>query len=303
MAGNIFRKYIWLVDTIYRAGHEGITQKEINERWVKSDLSDGLPIPRKTFNNHRIQIEEIFNINIDCHSGTYRYYIDFDEELEKKGLRSWLLNTFSISNLLNDCGDIRERILLESIPSGQQYLTAFIEAMRGNFTMEMTYQSFNRNEPSTYTIEPYCIKFFKQRWYVVAYSELAEETRTYAFDRIQSIKVNESHFKLPNDFDAGTYFVNSFGIIIEKDKKPEKVTINVYNEQEKYLDKLPLHPSQQRVAKEGDHYVYNYFVVPTFDFKQAILSYGSCLEVVTPKWFADWIADDVEAMHEFYSKR
>lgn len=51
MAKDLFNRYIWLVDTIYRAN--GITFEEINDRWVRSSMSDGIDLPLKTFHNHR----------------------------------------------------------------------------------------------------------------------------------------------------------------------------------------------------------------------------------------------------------
>lgn len=47
MTKDLFDKYIWLVDTIYRA--RKITFEEINERWLRSRLSEGEDIPLRTF--------------------------------------------------------------------------------------------------------------------------------------------------------------------------------------------------------------------------------------------------------------
>ena len=37
-------------------------------------------------------------------------------------MRQWLIGTFSVGTLLNESRDLRDRILFEEIPSGQQYL-------------------------------------------------------------------------------------------------------------------------------------------------------------------------------------
>ena len=75
MTKDLFDKYIWLVDTIYRAGK--ITFEEINERWLRSRLSEGEDIPLRTFHNWRIAIEQVFDININCNrKGGYYYYIE-----------------------------------------------------------------------------------------------------------------------------------------------------------------------------------------------------------------------------------
>ena len=63
-ASKIYRQYIWLTDIIYRSG--GITLQELNDYWIKTELSEGIPMTRMTFNRHRTAIEEIFDINIEC---------------------------------------------------------------------------------------------------------------------------------------------------------------------------------------------------------------------------------------------
>ena len=64
MTRDLFDKYIWLVDTIYRA--EKITFEEINKRWLRSRLSEGEDIPLRTFHNWRKAIEQRCDININC---------------------------------------------------------------------------------------------------------------------------------------------------------------------------------------------------------------------------------------------
>ena len=161
MTKDLFDKYIWLVDTIYRAGK--ITFEEINERWLRSRLSEGEDIPLRTFHNWRIAIEQVFDININCNrKGGYYYYIENADNMQKGGVRNWLLNTFAVNNLINESHHLKRRILFEEIPSGRKYLTTVIEAMRDGLELELYYQSYWYEEPSTYTLQPYCIKVFKQ---------------------------------------------------------------------------------------------------------------------------------------------
>lgn len=140
MAKDLFNRYIWLVDTIYRQP-EGLTFDEINEKWMRSSRSEENPIPLRTFHNHRAAIEELFEINIECNKSTYKYFIDNAEDLEKGGVRRWLLNTFAVNNLINESHKLKKRILFEDIPSGQQFLAPVIEAMRDGVLLEITYQS------------------------------------------------------------------------------------------------------------------------------------------------------------------
>lgn len=101
MTKDLFDRYIWLVDTIYRAGR--ITFRELNERWMRSRLSERHPLPLRTFHNWRDAIEQVFDINIGCsRRGGYHYYIEHADDMEKGGIRSWLLNTFAVNNLINE---------------------------------------------------------------------------------------------------------------------------------------------------------------------------------------------------------
>ena len=63
MAKNLINKYVWLVDTIYRAGR--ITYEEINEKWLDQDM-DTKPIPIRTFHKWKIAAEDMFNLVIEC---------------------------------------------------------------------------------------------------------------------------------------------------------------------------------------------------------------------------------------------
>ena len=140
MAKNLFNRYVWLVNTIYEAGK--ITFEEISNRWERSALGDGTPLPLRTFHNHRKEIEALFDINIECNKrGGYYYYIENAEEMDRGDVRTWLLNTFAVNNLINESYAIKSRILFEEIPSGQRFLSPIIGAMRDGVELEITYKN------------------------------------------------------------------------------------------------------------------------------------------------------------------
>ena len=85
--------------------------------------------------------KDSFNIECDKKNG-YVYYIENSDDLKRGGVRSWLMNTFAVNNLINESHKLKNRILFEHIPSGQQFLTPIIEAMRDNLTVEIAYQNY-----------------------------------------------------------------------------------------------------------------------------------------------------------------
>ena len=294
MASNLFNRYIWLVDIIYRSGK--ITLEDINCKWVKHPMSDGNPIPKRTFHNHRIAIEEMFDINIGCNLSTYEYYIDNADDMARGGVRSWLLNTFAVNNLINESHKLKHRIQFENIPSGHQYLTPIIEAMRDSVKVDITYQSY-WSDAATFEIEPYFIKVFKQRWYVIGKSD---KIRIYALDRIQNLNVTGDSYKMPESFDPEIHFQDCYGIIQGGDIKTEKVQLRFDSSQANYIRSLPLHNSQQEVETTDEFAIFEYSIKPTFDFIQEILLHRDMVEVLSPESLRSEIKQIVGRMNEMY---
>ena len=301
MAKNLINKYVWLVETIYKAGR--ITYEEINEKWLDQDM-DTKPIPIRTFHKWKIAAEEMFNLVIECErKGGYHYYIDNKEEVKRGGLRNWLLNTISVSNLLLDSQSLKDRILLEDVPSCQEGLAIILEAMKTNTQLRITYQSYWRDESFTFNVHPYCVKLFKQRWYLIAFSPTLDRIMIYALDRIFDIcKLDDETFSMPKDFYPEDFFYNYYGIIAGTKRKPEKVKLKVSAGQANYLRSLPLHDTQEEIEENEEYSIFSLRICPEYDFYQEILSNGEDIEVLDPKWMREEIADIIHRMWNKYNK-
>lgn len=300
MGKELFSRYVWLLETIHRAGK--ITFEEINARWLRSELSGGEALSLRTFHHHRDAIEELFDINIECSKrGGYCYYIEDTEELEKGCVRKWLLNSFAVDNLIVESRKLKSRILLEEVPSGKRYLIPLIEAMRDGMIVEVDYQSFRQQEPANFEIEPYCLKLFRQRWYVVARSPHYNRVMIYSLDRILDLEVSEKTFYYPEEFNPQSYFDACFGIVADDDIGIETVQLKVYAPQNKYFDALPLHHSQRTVEVTEGHTVYEYRIRSTYDFVQELLSHGADVEVLQPSLLRSRLGDMAKEMIALYN--
>ena len=126
---DIFRAYIWLVDTIRRAPN-GITLAELNERWVDTDMSGGQPMLRNTFLRHKAAIEQMFGLYIECDlHNDYRYYIGNEHVLHGDSVQNWLLQTLTVSNVVSESMNMQERILIESVNCDSEVLQQLVEAL------------------------------------------------------------------------------------------------------------------------------------------------------------------------------
>ncbi len=302
MSKNQINKYVWLVETIYRA--KKITLKEINRRWLDTDLSEGLEIPRRTFHTWKNTVEEMFGLVIMCDkSDGDRYYIENREVLEDDGLQRWLLSTMSVSNTLLDNKSLSNRILLENIPSGQAFLATVMEAMKKSKVLEITYKGYWKEYESTFMMAPYCVKLFRQRWYMVGNSVYEDRIRIYALDRVQNLALLDDPFKYPTDFSPEIYFEGYFGIIHDENCALETVKLKVNPNQANYLRSLPMHPSQKEMERHEEYSVFTLYLRPTFDFQQELLWNGDALEVLEPLWLRKEMAGMVKRMWNQYKAK
>ena len=299
MAKNLLNKYVWLVETIYKA--KRISFEEINRRWLDNDMSEEKPLSIRTFHKWRIAIEEMFGLIIENEQGgQYRYYIQNAYELRSGSLRSWLFNTLTVSNLMLESVSIKDKVLFEGIPDGEQYLPDILEALKKNMVLGMTYQSYTHDEANTFEVEPYCLKVFKQRWYLVARSPYYDKVMIYPLDRVQSLRLTDTCFKYPKNFYAEEFFEDCFGIIADQSVEIETVKFKVSARQANYLRSLTLHQTQREIKRTDEYSIFTVRLRPTFDFRQEILSQGSDIEVLSPKWFRDEVAEISKRMWNKY---
>ena len=302
MSMNIINKYVWLVETIYRA-HK-ISFEEINRKWLDDeDFSKGVELSRRTFHKWRIAVEDIFGLIIDNEKhGEYRYYIANEDEITKGGMRSWMLNTISTSNLLLENRSLNDRILLEDIPSGREYLQPIIDAMKKNRLIHFTYYNYWRGDYRQHCVEPYCVKLFRQRWYMVGKMLGANVVLVYSLDRMSEFRMSERTFQYPDDFDGECFFENCFGIIAGDGTKLEHIALKVSAGQANYLRDLPLHQSQRETERNDEYSIFELDIRPTFDFQQEILRNGEDIEVLKPVWLRKEIAGKIKRMWNKYKE-
>ena len=301
MAKNLLNKYVWLVETINKA--KKITFEEINEKWLDNDMSENKPLSIRTFHKWKNAIQELFGLIIENEKGSqYRYYIQNADELKNGSIRSWLFRTLAVSNMLLDSMSIKDKILLEEVHDCREYLPVILKSLKKNIVLEMTYRSYWRDEANTFEIEPYCLKAFKQRWYLVGRSPYYDKIMIYALDRVHQLELTERSFDYPKDFKAEDYFDDCFGIIADQNYKVETVKLKVSAGQANYLRSLTLHQTQKEIERTDEYSIFTVRLRPTFDFQQEILSMGSDIEVLSPKWFREDTAERVKAMWNKYKE-
>ena len=302
---NMMRKYVWVIDTILRYGK--VSFKDLSKMWANSEMGRGVKLPKRTFDNWRYVISDLFGIDIENENcGEYRYYIDKDNirEFRKDQRRAWLYDTFCVSNALANSQSIKNRIVLEYVPSGQEFLQPVIGAMKENTKLDITYYNYWKDEESRFLVQPYCVKLFRQRWYMIGKPDYNEENlRIYSLDRIIELHRTDKTFKMPKNWSAEEYFKDCFGIFAGSDVKAEKVLLKVNAAQANYIRDLRLHESQKEIEQNVEYSIFRYFLRPYYDFIQELLWNGADMEVLEPLWLRDEVKEIVGQMWKNYNKK
>ena len=288
-----FKEYIWLVNTIYKA--RKISLKDINEQWLQTEMSEGVEINRTTFYRHRCAIEDIFGVYIDCdRKAGNKYFIGNREVLHEDSVQNWMLTTLSVSNLLSESMSLNDRILLESVPSGGGMLETVIKAMKESRKLSFSYQKYGKQQPDAdREVSPYCVKLFRQRWYVLG--PIANgEMRLFSLDRMGDVTLQKEKFKMDKNFDAIAYFSESYGVMVDHRVSTERIVLRAYGLEPYYLRDLPLHHSQREIRSTDEYCDFELRLKPTSDFKGKLLQRAEWIEVLEPQS----LIDDIIALHQ-----
>lgn len=277
---NLFNRYIWLIDTIKRRGR--VTRAQLDELWKMSPHSDkGEGLCRRTLYNYKNSIAELFDVEIECDPSTYEYYIR-ENGPHNATFTDWLLNSSAVHQALSSAHDVSDRILLEDVPSAREHLSAVLGALKSCTRIKFDYHNYTRSRPTPgVVLEPYMARIFKQRWYVIGRNVKDNRLKTYALDRMSRVTDTGIDFRMPEDFDAATYFKYSFGIVVNE-SAPRDIVLRTDHFNAKYLNALPLHPSQHMSVQ--DQYCYFYYRMQiTDDLVQELLAHGSRIVVEQPR--------------------
>lgn len=287
---------IWMVSYLLRRGPD--TQENIINEWSKH-INEDVEIHRNTFANYRRKAEELFGAEILYNPVTKEYYIEDKDLISHNAMYKWLLQSVSASNVISRRSRLKDCIMLETSSGGEEFIEPITEAMEKGLCLELVYQAF-WDEPKERIVEPYYIKLFKRRWYLIGKRRDKGEFRTYCFDRIKSVRISDIKFKFKKEQSAETLFYDYYGIIQYPVEK-ERVVIKVTCEQGMYIKTLPLHHSQKLIHQDDDYMTFELYLKPCYDFVKELLSCGSELEVISPESLREEVNKYAMEMCEIYN--
>lgn len=298
MVSELLQKYIWLVNTFVRAGDRGLSLDEICSRWEDRFDSD---YPRRTFNNHRQNVEDVFGIKIACNRSTNRYFIEYSDDVaDDNEEAAWLINTFTVNNMLSLGKErLSGRIAVEDIPSGHRHLTSVMDAMTEGLELRIEYQKYTSSGSEIYTVRPYAVKEASRRWYLIGYCLERKGLRVYGLDRVKRLDETGNTFRMDRKFSIDELFATSFGIYLP-DGPGQTITFRTDETDARYLRDLPVHPSQTEIERREGSVTFSIFVCPNKALIMEFCKYGSSIEVLSPESVREEVASELDKAARLY---
>lgn len=295
------KRQLWLLNTLLR--YKKLSFKELQSKWKDSYLNDDdSELSLRTFHGHKDAIEELFPVKIECDvADGYRYYVVKTSPKEQDSMLEWILNSFNIADIVGDARNMHDRILLEEIPGGTEYLEDIISTLKDNYELHLIYQSYKHPEPYDCHFQPYAMKVVRQRWYILGYLIESKGVRTIALDRIQSLETTKKKFTIPKDFSAKDYFMNSVGIWVNEEDKPQKVVIRSSPVMADYLRSLPLHWSQKEIETTDKYVDFEYHVCINHELVLSMLRMGKSVVIKEPTILKKMILSETKSIINNYN--
>jgi predicted DNA-binding transcriptional regulator YafY len=237
-------------------------------------------ISKRTFKRDLDDIGMLYNIDIAYDFSRKVYYIDFDERPE---LNERILEAFDTFNALNISDRLSDYIHFEKRrPQGTENLYGLLHAIKNKVQISFDYQKFWEDTTTSRIVEPYALKEFRNRWYIIAHDLKDKRVKSFALDRLSALEITNRKFQYPNNFDVTEHFRYCFGIISPNGHEPQEVILSFNPFQGKYIKTLPLHESQTILKDNDEELRVKLTLFVTHDFFMEILSYGDNVKVIQP---------------------
>jgi predicted DNA-binding transcriptional regulator YafY len=254
-------------------------------------------ISKRTFQRDLNDIREVYKIDIQFDRSQQHYYINDDEHPE---INERILEAFDTFNALNMSDRLSNAIYFEKRkPQGTENLYGILHAIRKGVRVKFHYRSFWHEETTGRLVEPYALKEFRYRWYIVGKDLKDNKIKTFGLDRIDEFELTKQPFESP-DFDVNEYYKHCFGIISPNSSAPKKIVLWFNSTQGKFIKSLPLHESQRIIKDDEDGLVVELVLFLTHDLIMELLSYGGNVKVIKPKELIDQVRDAHESGFSVY---
>ena len=169
------------------------------------------------------------------------------------------------------------------LAQGRQWLERLYDAIEKRRSIKMEYQPFTESEPNQYTVHPYLLKEYRNRWFLFGHAVEPDAIYSFALDRICSVQTAEDTvFKYNPTFHPQEWFRDIIGVTRYRDRPVTEIVFRTTARLGPYLDTKPLHPSQRLLEKSETGWRFSLSLIPNYELCSELMRFGKALHVETP---------------------
>ncbi len=254
---------------------------------------------KRTLQRDLKEIRNVFGIDIEYSKTNKDYYIS-QSETENMNFQR-MIEAFDMFNSLNLAQDLTPFIHLEKRrPQGTENLYGLLHAIKNKLKIKFTYQKFWEEEVSQRLAEPYALKEFKNRWYILAKDSKDNNIKSFALDRLTNLEITTQHYQYPDNYSIEQNYRYCFGIISPNGSDPQDIILSFDPFQGKYIKTLPLHETQEVLVDNDQETRIKLKLCLTHDLFMELLSFGDNMKVIDPKKLSDEIKEAHKKAYKQY---
>lgn len=266
---------------------QGYIEKEFDYLQMQDDNLQ-IGFSKRTLQRDIKEIRNVFGIDIEYSKAEKGYFISQSESENMNFQR--MMEAFDMFNSLNLAQDLTPFIHLEKRrPQGTENLYGLLHAIKNKLQIKFTYQKFWEEESSQRLVEPYALKEFKNRWYIMVKDSKDNNIKSFALDRLTNLEITNQTYQYPDNYNIEQSYRYCFGIISPGEEEPQDIILSFDSLQGKYIKTLPLHHSQQILVNNEKELQIKLQLCITHDFIMELLSYGDSMKVLQPTVLVDII--------------
>lgn len=183
---------------------------------------------------------------------------------------------------------------------GLEHIDALYQAILKKRAVELCYQSFKARSANTFVFHPYCLKEYRNRWFVLGVKKRNTPILNLALDRIVSIGECTAKYAPAAGFNLSSFFRDVVGVSVNADGRTEKVLLHADHETAPYIATKPIHHSQKVEEKLSTGVVFSLQVQLNFELEREILGFGNRIKVLAPEKLKRRIRDIIgEALDQY----
>ena len=263
----------------------------LDRKSVGSDLN--LLISRRTLNRDLKEIQQLFGVVIEFDFKPAKYTLRKEESSED---HMELLESFETIQAFGRANRLSGKVFFEKrLARGTEYLRPILNAIENQEAIQIEYEKFWQSQTENRQLRPIALKEYLHRWYVMAWNE-TDQLRFYGLDRIKTLMPISGKVKLPKSPDLESRFLETIGIINDPNEPVETVILTFTEFKGRYIQSMPLHPTQQILANDGTILQISLRVKINYELISVILSHGDEVRVDGPERLKEDINKKIEKM-------